>query len=60
MATAEHFDRLSAFVSGLIARLEDPGACPPQGNYSELSGFHDLFASEADEVPAQSVLDPLE
>ena len=44
----------------LITRLEDPGACPPQGNYSEFSGFHDLSASEAEEVPAQSVLDPLE
>ena len=50
MATAELFDRLSAFVSGLIARLEDPGACPSQENYSEFIGFLDLSASEADEV----------
>ena len=48
MATAELFDRLSVIVSGLIARLEDPGACPPLGNYSEFSGFHDLSATEAE------------
>ena len=52
MAKAELFDRLSAFVSGLIARLEDPGACPPQENYSEFIGFLDLSVSEADEVLA--------
>ena len=60
LATTEQLDRLGAVISGLITRLENPGTSVPQGGVSDFSGFHDLSASETDEVPAQCPPDPLE
>ncbi|MPC42355.1 hypothetical protein E2C01_035976 [Portunus trituberculatus] len=43
-----------------MSRLENFGTSVPQGVLSDFSGFHDLSASETDEVPVQCPPNPLE